>query len=191
MNISNFKFQIFGFILLSILALRFYFFYQNQLRLTDSQKINFETALLSQPQTFGNRQAFTANYKNQKIRITTGRFPELNYGDFVRISGQVSNQNNRLIIYFPKIETTNKSSNILQSGLKKISMLRQKLIFLFSKTLPSPSGELLMGIIFGIKEQMPKDFSDNLRTTGVFHVIAASGMNVTLVGGFISSFIFS
>lgn len=34
---------------------------------------------------------------------------------------------------------------------------------------------------------MPKDFSENLKTTGVFHVIAASGMNVTLVGGFISS----
>jgi len=47
---------------------------------------------------------------------------------------------------------------------------------------------LILGIIFGIKEQMPKDFSNNLKTSGVFHVIAASGMNVTLIGGFISTF---
>ena len=59
---------------------------------------------------------------------------------------------------------------------------------MFFQTLPSPSSSLLLGIIFGIKEQMPKDFTDNLRTSGVFHVIAASGMNVTLVAGFLSVF---
>jgi predicted membrane metal-binding protein len=90
-------------------------------------------------------------------------------------------------MYFPKIETTNNPSNIFQSNLKNVNVLREKLITLFSKTLPSPSSSLLLGIIFGIKEQMPKDFNDNLRTSGVFHVIAASGMNVTLIGGFIGT----
>lgn len=180
--------------LLIILSLRFDFSYQNRVQFTDGQKISFETAILSQPQVISSRQIFTANYKNQsfaslRIRITTGRFPELNYGDFVRISGEISNKNSRVLMYFPKIETISNSSNILQSSLKRINILRQKLISLFSTTLPSPSSSLLMGIIFGIKEQMPKDFADNLRTTGVFHVIAASGMNVTLIGGFISSFL--
>ena len=188
MNISNFKFQIFSFILLLILAVRFYFFYDNQHQLANGQQISFETTILSQPQVVGNRQVFTANYQNQKIRITTGRFPEMNYGDFVRIIGQISNKNNRVLMYSPKIEAINNSSNILQSGLRRINIFRQKLITLFSKTLPSPSSSLLLGIIFGIKEQMPKDFSNNLKTSGVFHVIAASGMNVTLIGGFISTF---
>lgn len=171
-----------------ILALRFYSFYSNQPQLTDGQEINFETAILSQPQVIGSQQIFTANYKKQKIRVVVSRFPEINYGDFVGISGKISNKNHRALMYFPKIETVNNSSGILQSGLKSINTFRQKLISLFSKTLPSPSSSLLLGIIFGIKEQMPKFFSDNLRTTGVFHVIAASGMNVTLVGGFISAF---
>lgn len=192
MNISNFKFQIFGLILLSILILRFYFFYSNQTRYTDGQEVSFETTILSQPQVIGSQQRFTANSENQKIRIITSRFPEFNYGDFVRISSTlnvkvINNRNTILTMYFPKIETINNSSNILQASLKKINTLAQKLISLFSTTLPSPSSSLLMGIIFGIKEQMPKDFADNLRITGVFHVIAASGMNVTLIGGFISS----
>jgi len=176
--------------------------------------ISFKTVVLSQPQVIGSQQVFTANYQNRKIKIITSRFPEINYGDFVRISspirvlpraggfqprtreGQpygVGTSLSQMLIgsnmamYFPKIEAINNSANILQSGLKRINMLRQKLIILFSKTLPSPSSSLLLGIIFGIKEQMPKDFSNNLKTSGVFHVIAASGMNVTLVGGFIST----
>lgn len=173
--------------LLIILSFRFYFFNQNQTQLVDGQKISFETAILSQPQVVGSRQVLTANYNNQKIRVTTGRLPEINYGDFVRIFGNISNKNSRVLMYFPKIEIVDNSSDILQSGLKSINILRQKLISLFSKTLPSPSSSLLLGIIFGVKEQMPKDFSNNLKTSGVFHVIAASGMNVTLIGGFIST----
>lgn len=174
-------------ILLIILGFKFNFFYQNQTQFTDEQAVSFETTLLSQPQVVGNQQAFTANYRNQKIKISTGRFPEINYGDFVRISGKISNKNDRVLMYFPKMEIANNPQNIFQSGLKNINLLRQKLISLFVETLPSPSSSLLLGIIFGIKEQMPKDFTNNLRTSGVFHVIAASGMNVTLVGGFISA----
>ena len=173
--------------LLIVLGFRFYLFYQNQVKFADGQEVSFETAILSQPQVVGSQHRLTANYKNQKIRIITSRFPELNYGDFVRISGKISSKNDRALMYFPKIETASQSSNVLQAGLQKIHTLRQKLIVLFSKTLPSPSSSLLLGIIFGIKEQMSKDFSENLRATGVFHVIAASGMNVTLIAGFISS----
>lgn len=180
----NFKLLL---ILLVVLAFRFFFFYQDQPEFTDGQILNFEATILSAPQTFGSRQVFTANYKNNKIRITTSRYPEFNYGDFVRISGKISDRNRGVLMYFPKIEIVNNSSNILQLSLRKVNLLRENLISLFARTLPSPSSSLLLGIIFGIKEQMPKDFSDNLKTTGVFHVVAASGMNVTLVGGFISS----
>ena len=174
--------------LLLILSLRFYFFYSNQPELLDGETVSFETRTLSQPHIVGSRQIFTANYKNQKVRITTSRFPEFNYGDFVSISGKISNKEDRLLIYFPKIEILKDKSSFGKS-LKVINNLRQTLISLFSRTLPSPSSSLMLGIIFGIKEQMPKDFADNLKITGVFHVIAASGMNVTLIGGFISSFL--
>ena len=174
---------------LIILSFRFYFFHQHQTQLADGQMLSFETTITSSPQTFGSRQVFTANYKNRKIRITTSRFPEFNYGDAVRINGSISNQYNRAIMmYFPKIAHLENKPSLLRRSLKAVDGLRGKLISLFSRTLPSPASSLLLGIIFGIKEQMPKDFSDNLKTTGVFHVVAASGMNVTLIGGFISAF---
>jgi competence protein ComEC len=175
-----------------ILGFRFYYFNLNQYRLENGQKVSFETTILSQPQTVSSQQVFTANYKNQsaswRIKIRSSRFPEYNYGDNVRISGMISNQKYGLLMYLPRVELANNSSSILLLSLKNVNFLRQKLIALFSKALPSPSSSLLLGIIFGIKEQMPKSFTDNLRTVGVFHVIAASGMNVTLIGGFVSAF---
>lgn len=191
------KFYVMLSLLIFTLLIRFYFFYSNQPQYTDGQQISFETKILSQPQIIGSRQVFTANHENQKIRIITVRFPELNYGENVLISGPVktfwaqeSNQIGQVIMmYFPKIESIKSDPNLLDKSLKVVDGLRKKLISLFSTTLPSPSSSLLMGIIFGIKEQMPKDFAERLRITGVFHVIAASGMNVTLVGGFISVYL--
>ncbi len=186
-------FTIFVFLLI-ILAFRFFFFYQNQTKYTNGQRISFETALLSEPRIVGGQQRLTANLASgNKVFVTTSLFPSFHYGNRLYIVGKLNkrllNRNSILVMYFPKIEMVKSNFNLLDKSLKIVDSLRQKLISLFSKTLPSPSSGLLMGIIFGIKEQMPKDFADNLRTTGVFHVIAASGMNVTLIGGFISSFL--
>jgi competence protein ComEC len=175
-------------VLFVILGFRFYFFYSNQPNFASGQEISFETTILSQPQIIGSQQSFTANYEARKIKIITSRFLEINYGSYLRISGKISNQSDRVLMYFPKVESINGSLNFFQLGLQKMVKFAQKLTSLFSETLPSPSSSLLLGIIFGIKEQMPKDFSDNLKASGVFHVIAASGMNVALVGGFISTF---
>src|SRR5205814_6315633 len=44
---------------------------------------------------------------------------------------------------------------------------------------------LLLGIVFGIKGNFSKNFMSDLQSGGVLHVIAASGMNVTLLSGFL------
>ena len=94
-------------LLLLILSFRFYLFYTNRYQFLDGEKVDFKALILSSPQTTGSQQSFTANYKNQKIRITTNGSPEVNYGDSVRISGKISNRNNGLLIYFSKMEITN------------------------------------------------------------------------------------
>lgn len=180
------KFFSFYFILITVLTLRFWYFYANRPQFEAGQRLNFETTIFSQPQLVGSQQSFIANYHNQKIKIITSRFPELNYSDYIFISGLISSQHDRVIMYFPEIKTTQKPAGIWQSGLKSINIFREKIISLLSTTLPSPASSLMLGIIFGIKEQMPQNFSNNLKVTGVFHVIAASGMNVALVGGFVS-----
>lgn len=177
------------FLLTMFLFLRFFFFYQNQPQFKDGQEIEFETALLSEPQISGSLQRVIANQNGQRIFITLPRFPEFYYGQVLHISGilkkrLLTREKVILTMFFPKVELVKKAQNPL---LALTSFIRQRVILLFEKTLPPNSSGLLLGIVFGIREGMDKAFSNDLRLSGVLHVVAASGMNVTMVGGFLSS----
>lgn len=178
------------FLALAILSLRFFFFFHNQPEYSDSQHISFETTLLSEPQKAGSQQRITANLeKGKSVFITTTIYPQFHYADTLHLEGKLNkkkleNGNAILTMSYPKIKMIKNSNN---SILAVPSFIRQKAISLFEKTLPPTASSLLLGIVFGVKESLPKDFADSLRISGVFHVVAASGMNVTIVGGFLSS----
>ncbi len=176
-------------ILLLLIAIRFYFLYQNTSNYTNGQFVSFEVTLLSEPQVLGNVQKFSASPNGKDtIFITIPAYPQFHYGDVVRISSTIkerllTNKKVVLTMYFPKIESVKNNQNYV---LALTSIIRQKITALFQKTLPATSASLLLGIVFGFKEPMEKSFMDNLRIAGVLHVIAASGMNVTMLGGFVS-----
>ncbi|MBI3092900.1 MAG: ComEC/Rec2 family competence protein [Candidatus Levybacteria bacterium] len=178
------------FLFLILLLLRFFLFYQNQPQYQDGQQLEFEITLLSEPQTVGSLQRVIANLENgERIFITTAQFPEFHYGQTLRFSGDLkkrllTNEKVILTMFFPNVKPV---ETPLKSGLALTSFIRQKVILLFEKTLPPNSSGLLLGVVFGIREGMDKTFSNDLRLSGVLHVVAASGMNVTMVGGFLSS----
>ena len=176
--------------LLITLFLRFFLFYQNQPYYKDGQHISFETTLLSEPKIVGNQQRMSANLDGgNRILISISLYPQFHYGDTLHIYGVLKdkvlkNGNTVLVMYFPKIETVKDNKNLF---LAVASFIRQKAISLFEKTLPATSSGLLLGIVFGVEESLPIELADSLRISGVFHVVAASGMNVAFVGGFLSS----
>ena len=53
--------------------------------------------------------------------------------------------------------------------------------------LPEPHGGLLIGLLFGTKASLARDFYDALVTSGTLHIIALSGMNVTIIMDMIAS----
>lgn len=194
-------------VLLLFLIFRFLFFYQNQPQFKAGQDLEFETTLLSDPKVTSRSQQFSANPNgSDRIWVTILRFPEFHYGQTLRVSGSIQMQTQEEIsrqkgqlptkekpvmtMFFPKVELVKKEKNLLlvpiEPGLALTSFIRQRVTSLFEQTLPANSSALLLGIVFGIREGMEKSFSDNLRTTGVVHVVAASGMNVTMVGGFLA-----
>ncbi|MEK7450853.1 MAG: ComEC/Rec2 family competence protein [Patescibacteria group bacterium] len=176
--------------LLLFFSVRFFLFYRNQPQHQNGEYLSFETRILSSPQIFSNQQRISANLDTgERILITAPMYPQFGYGDSVRISGKLQvrvldNKKLMLVMYFPKIEANKNGKNLL---LAVTGFVRQRVTLLFEKNLPPISASLLLGIVFGIKENMPKDFTNDLRISGVLHVVAASGMNVTMVGGFLSS----
>lgn len=175
--------------LIIVLGFRFFFFFENRPKYQDGQFLSFETDLLSQPKISGKTQKITVSQNSgQRIFITSPLFPQFNYADKIRISGKLkirvlSSGDKIYLMNFPKIEAKNKGRNIF---LAITGFIRQKVISVFESTLPQIPSGLLLGIVFGIKEEIPQDFYENLRISGTLHVTAASGMNVTMVGGFLS-----
>ena len=181
-------------LLLIILSLRYFFFYQNQPKFSDGQHVSFKTTLFKEPQVFSRYQRFSANINpTQEIFLTAPVFSQLHYGDNIVITGTlkervISKNKTIMTMLYPKIEVVKDSpSTALRVFLAITGFIREKSTSLFQNSLPPTSSSLLLGIVFGVKESLPKDFSDSLRLSGVFHVVAASGMNVAFVGGFLSS----
>jgi len=54
-------------------------------------------------------------------------------------------------------------------------------ISVINQLISEPQASLLNGILFGVKSQMPKELFYALRDTGVLHVIALSGMNISIL----------
>jgi ComEC/Rec2-related protein len=195
---------IFILVLILILILRLFLFYSQKTEYKDGQDLSFETTLLSDPKFFSNFQNLSVNLPTgELIFIKTTDYPEYNYGERFLIIGPIrilprqggaqsnevsnplvrvlSNKNVVMSMNFPKIELVKNSENYL---LAVVNSVRQKIINQFQMILPKDSASLLLGIVFGIKEDFSKDFLSSLKTVGVMHVIAASGMNVTMVSGF-------
>ena len=177
--------------LLFILLLRFFFFFQKGDAYSDGQKIKYETTIFSEPQFTSTIQKISVNLPTgENVYITLPRFPEYSYGDRVVISGTLHKKllsKNRSIFSqnFPKIEYVKTNKDPI---LAVTSFIRQRVSQIFNSVFPPDLASLMLGIVFGIKGQMSNDFFNNLKLSGVLHIIAASGMNVTMIGGFLSSF---
>lgn len=173
--------------LVMVLALRLSLFYSQKTHYKDGQSLNFEATVVSDPKFAGNYQNFSVNLPTgELVFIQTAGYPEYSYGERVLLTGKLkvrllSGKNTILSLSFPKIESVKNSNGYF---LAVVNAIRQKIINSFQTVLPKDSSALLLGIVFGIKEDFSKDFLQNIKTVGVMHVIAASGMNVTMVSGF-------
>ncbi|MBI4079130.1 MAG: ComEC/Rec2 family competence protein [Candidatus Levybacteria bacterium] len=160
----------------------------NQPEYKDGQELTIETTLLSEPRIKGKSQQFSVHLQDGTlVFITTTIYPQLSYGDTIQISGDLKervldNKKILLAMSFPKIQIVKKD----EVGLALVTRLRQSLTEFFLNTLPAPHANVLLGIVFGVKEGIPQAMLDDFKKTGILHITAASGMNVSMVGSFLT-----
>jgi ComEC/Rec2-related protein len=170
--------------LILLFLLRFHLFSQEQKAFIDNQHISFRARLTAEPEDRGKVQAFSLRPDGyEPVYIRAPLYPQYGYGQILTVSGIVTLSEGEKKTFatmgYPEITVAENDS--LLYGL--IAFVRSTVTELFTGALPETSASLLMGIVFGIKQGMPEEFKDALRQVGVFHVVAASGMNVTLVAG--------
>lgn len=172
-----------------VLLLRFLFAPTVAKTYQDEEKVIITTTLQSAPHITGRFQRFTIQESGfPRLNITTFVIPEYRYGETLIITGKVKRQvltNEKIVysIYLPKI------SPVINSQRDILFSFRSNIQNFYSQNLSQTQAALMTGMVFGVKEDIPQDFSSDLRNTGVLHVVAASGMNVSIIGGvFLSLF---
>lgn len=183
--------MVFYLLLLILLFIRLYLFYSTPKIYQDGDEVNFSTQVLTDPMIYGSYQTLYVNIDPfNKVLLRIPLFPEIYYGDKILVSGKLkklllNSKRSIFTIIYPRLESDFREKSL---PLAMIFSVRQKIIQNFKSNLDPVSSSLLLGIVFGIKDNLSKDFAKQIQITGVTHVIAASGMNVTIVSGFIFYF---
>ena len=167
-----------------IWVFRFQQFYHSHPPYHDGQQVSMTITLQQEPDFSYKGQKFSIKTPtNQLIAVTAGTFPRYHYGQVITIRGKLKaftfpDGQTILTLYQPEISLQQEADNPLAAVANAIRLHTRTL---YKNVLPPVSASLLMGMIFGANEKFPDDFRQALQTTGVLHVIAASGMNVTFI----------
>ncbi len=130
----------------------------------------------------------------QRILVSAPTTADYFYGDWVVASGKIQQPQNfddfdyqkyleRYNVYatmsYPKILVLKgHQQNFVKEWLLDIKWAFTRRV---DKLLPEPQSSLLMGILIGARKTLPPDVVNNFNATGVSHVIAISGYNITII----------
>lgn len=183
------RLALFLLILILLVSLRFVFSYSAYRPYREGETVHLTTTLLREPDNDSAIQKLTITPTNREgLYIRMPAYPKFGFGESIEIIGAVTKKTvGQTTLSFVTNPQVTKISTLQSSLLSPLAAIRQQLIQLYSESLPPIGASLLLGITFGIKQHMPKEFVLSLQQTGVVHVIAASGMNVTMTASFFSS----
>ena len=140
----------------------------------NGDRVRITTRVTSEPAKYEYSQRLILS----GLKVYLPRFPEISYGDKVVVEGIVlSNELKNPVLVFQ------------DEGTGLLFKFRKNLIDFYRKSLPEPHASLVSGVTLGSKQSIPSDFWQTLKSTGTAHVVVASGMNVTLVAGFLVNFL--
>ncbi|MFZ5932776.1 MAG: ComEC/Rec2 family competence protein [Patescibacteria group bacterium] len=134
------------------------------------KKVRITTKVLEEPVVYQSYQKLSLS----GLKVYLPKFPKISYGDKVVVEGVVD-AGKLTAAKLIKVEES-------QGLLRKV---REKIIFFYQKSLPEPHSSLIAGITLGSKSALPETFWRQLTTSGLAHVVVASGSNVSLVAGFL------
>lgn len=115
--------------------------------------------------------------------------PSYSYGELLQVSGELqepgeedksylARQGIYSVMYYPEIESIGKGW---------LFSLRNRLAQPLASALPEPQGSLAQALLLGIRSQIPDSLTNSLRYSGTAHIIAISGLNLTILSGIILS----
>ncbi len=166
-------------ILFIVLSIRLLFFYSERHVFEPGETFVKDYTFLKEPKKNDISQYFFTD----NVLVTLPLFPKFEYGDKVKLEGEVelSVNGDLLLVKNPKVTKYKNSSSFL--ALSKF--IRQRVSSSVMAVMPAKEAGLLLGIVLGVRDKIPPGYYEELRSVGVLHVVAASGANVSILAGFL------
>lgn len=112
-----------------------------------------------------------------RVQILSQKVTQVKRGDRILVRGklrQSKGTSRQGSISFAEV-------SILTKNNSYIEQLRARFFDSVQQALPSPHSSLGLGYLVGLRVSIPKELSDQLVLTGLSHIIAVSGYNLTII----------
>ncbi len=129
-----------------------------------------------------------------QVLVTLPKYPQFNYGDFVLVSGELQapgefngfNYNDYLsrfdifsVMYHPDVKLVESGhGNIFWQGM---TWLQNKFMQQINILFPEPHASFEAGLLVGARKGIPDELMEKFNITGLTHIIAISGYNITII----------
>jgi competence protein ComEC len=128
--------------------------------------------------------------------IQVPRYPAYHYGDVLKVTGKLETpepfdnfdyrsylerQGIYSVIYYPGVELLGRGQGL--KPLQWIYSLRERLSASLARALSEPQGSLAQGILLGLRGNIPDSLNEAFSRTGTAHILAISGLNISIVIG--------
>jgi len=135
------------------------------------------------------------------VLVNTSLYPEYQYGDQLRVSCHLerpekiedfsydlylARYNIYSLCYRPQIELLAKNQG--NPLLATILGFKGRIQSIFNQTISAPQVSILSAMILGNRRSIPQEVTEDFRKAGTSHIIAISGMHITIISGLLMQF---
>ena len=134
-------------------------------------------------------------HQDEKFLISTDAYEKYSYGDILEVDCNLKIPENfsedfdyRMYLAKDKIFYLCDKAQIEKTGENKGNLIYTEILLVKNiferkiyENLPAPESGLLVGLILGGSNQLSDEMQDNFSRTGLTHIVAVSGYNVTII----------
>lgn len=135
------------------------------------------------------------NLINQKVLISTNRYPEYQYGDALAITGKIEQPQKfndfdyakylsryQIFMLIKRPEKIDKiASNHGNEFYQTLFKIKKRFKSAIESNISEPQSSLANGIILGVQGGFSQDIKDKMSKTGTTHIVVVSGQNMEVV----------
>lgn len=157
----------------------------------------YQGVVVSKPDNSGKKQKIVLEINGQRVLVYASKFPIYQSGDKLEVYAKIEKpekiedfdypgylMGQKIFVIIPnpeRIETVDQSQNIKLILFRNLYNFSDKIGSVLKKALPEPQASLAAGLILGTKEDLPESLTLDLKKTGLSHIVALSGFNVTII----------